>query len=104
MTQCSIDSRTRKYVKRCGFLWFAKKCKKQILDKGLDASKKVVHKASEFIGNKIADAVTKSNDEVLYTSSPNKSSAYLLNVERSNLVFLKTYNTDFLSNINESKW
>ena len=74
------------------------------MDKGLDASKKVVHKASEFIRNKIADAVTKSNDEVLYTSSPNKSSAYLLNVERSNLVFLKTYNTDFLSNINGSKW
>ena len=26
---------------------------------------------------------------------PNKSYAYLLNVEPSNLVFLKTYNTDF---------
>ena len=25
--------------------------------------KKVVHKAGEFIGNKIADAVTKSNDD-----------------------------------------
>ena len=33
--------------------------------------------------------------EVLYTFTPNKSYAYLLNVERSNLVFLKTYNTDF---------
>ena len=28
----------------------------------LDASKKVVHKPGEFLGNKIADAVTKSND------------------------------------------
>ena len=26
---------------------------------------------------------------------PNKSYAYLLNVESSNLVFLKTYNTEF---------
>ena len=26
---------------------------------------------------------------------PNKSYAYLLNVEPSNLVFLKTYNTEF---------
>ena len=33
--------------------------------------------------------------EVLYTFTPNKSYAYLLNVEPSNLVFLKTYNTDF---------
>ena len=36
------------------------------MDTGLDAvktaSKKVVHEAGEFIGNKIADAVTKSND------------------------------------------
>ena len=34
------------------------------MDKGLDASKKVVDKASEFIGNKTADAVTKSNDDI----------------------------------------
>ena len=37
------------------------------MDTGLDAvktaSKKLVHKAGEFIGNKIADAVTKSNDD-----------------------------------------
>ena len=38
--------------------YHSRKYKKQILDKGLDASKKVVHKAGEFIGNKIADAVT----------------------------------------------
>ena len=31
--------------------------------------------------------------EVLDTFSPNKSYAYLLNAEPSNLVFLKTYNT-----------
>ena len=32
--------------------------------------------------------------EVLYAFTPNKLYAYLLNVEPSNLVFLKTYNTD----------
>ena len=33
--------------------------------------------------------------EVSYTFTPNKCYDYLLNVERSNLVFLKTYNTEF---------
>ena len=33
--------------------------------------------------------------EVLYTFTPNKSYVYLLNFEPSNLVFLKTYNTEF---------
>ena len=33
--------------------------------------------------------------EVLYTFTPNKSYAYLLNFELRNLVFLKTYNTEF---------
>ena len=33
--------------------------------------------------------------EVLHTFPPNKYYAYLLNVEPSNLVFLKTYNTEF---------
>ena len=64
MTRYSIEPKTRKYVKGYGFLSFAIKYQKQIFDKGLDASKKkVVHKAGEFIGNKIVDAVTKSNDD-----------------------------------------
>ena len=33
--------------------------------------------------------------EVLYTFTPNKSYPYLLNIEPSNLLFLKTYNTEF---------
>ena len=33
--------------------------------------------------------------EALHTFTPNKSHAYLWNVEPSKLVFLKTYNTDF---------
>ena len=32
--------------------------------------------------------------EVLYTFTPNKSYTYLLNVEPSNLMFLKTCNTE----------
>ena len=32
---------------------------------------------------------------MLYTFTPNKFYAYLLNVEPNNLVFLKTYNTEF---------
>ena len=66
--------RTRKYVQGYGFLSFARKYKKQILDTGLDslktASKKVVHKAGEFTGNKIADAVTKSNDDKVAKQEP----------------------------------
>ena len=53
MRRYSIEPRTRKYVKGYGFLSFARKFKKQLLDKGLDASKKVVHKAGEHLGNKI---------------------------------------------------
>ena len=63
MTRHPIEPKTRKYVKGYGFLSLARKYKKQILDKGLDASKKVFHRADEFIGNKIVDTATKSNDD-----------------------------------------
>ena len=60
MTQYSIEPKTRKFVKGYGFLSFARQYNKQVLDKGLDASRKEVHKAAE-----ITDAVTKSkNDNV----------------------------------------
>ena len=74
MRQYSIEPRTRKYVRGYGFLSFTRKYKKQLLDTGLDAVKtastKVVHKAGEFIGNKIADAVTKSNDDKIVKQEP----------------------------------
>ena len=67
MRQYSIEPRTTKYVKGYRFLSFARKYKKQLLDTGIDplktVFKKVVHKAGEFLGNKIADVVTKSNDD-----------------------------------------
>ena len=41
--------------------------RKKLLDTGLHAAKaasqKVVHKVGKFLGNKIADVVTKSNDD-----------------------------------------
>ena len=43
----------------------------------------------------LADNQYQQKSEVLYTFTPNKSCAYLLNVEPSNLVLLKTYNTEF---------
>ena len=46
MTRCSMEQRTRKYVKRYGFLSFPRKYRKQLLNTGLNAlktiSKKVV--------------------------------------------------------------
>ena len=74
MTWYSIEPRTRKYVKGYGFVGFARKYKRQLLDKELDslktASKKVVHKTGEFLGNKIADAVTKSKNDKIVKEEP----------------------------------
>ena len=74
MKRYSIEPRTRKYVKGYVFLSFAKKCKKQLLDTGLDgvkaASKKVVHKAGEFLGNNIVDAVAKLNGDKIEKQEP----------------------------------
>ena len=43
----------------------------------------------------LVDTQYQQKSEVLYTFTPNKSYDYLLNVELSNLVFLKFYNTEF---------
>ena len=55
-------------------LLFTRKYKKQLLDTGLDvlktASKKVVHKTGESSRNKIADAVTKSNNAKIEKEEP----------------------------------
>ena len=40
------------------------------MNTGLDASKKVSHKAGEYLGNKIADAVTKSRDDSIEKQEP----------------------------------
>ena len=43
----------------------------------------------------LVDNQYQQKSEVLYTFTPNKYYAYLLNVEPSNLVFFKTYKTEF---------
>ena len=43
----------------------------------------------------LEDNQYQQKSKVLYTFTPNKSCAYLLNVDASNLVFLKTCNTEF---------
>ena len=48
MQRYSTGPRTRKYVKGYGFLSFARKYKKQLLNTGLDTSRKVVHKTAEL--------------------------------------------------------
>ena len=62
MTRYSVEKRTKTYIKGFVFFSFARKYKKQLLDTGLNASKKV-HKTGEFFGNKIADVVAKSSND-----------------------------------------
>ena len=56
MRRYFIEPRTRKYVKRYGFLSFARnvcnKYRKKLLDTRINYSKKVVHKTGEFLGGK----------------------------------------------------
>ena len=42
----------------------------------------------------LVDNQYQQKSELLYIFTPNKSYAYLLNIEPSNFVFLKTYNTE----------
>ena len=55
------------------------------MDAGLDASKKVVHKAGEFLGNKIPDAVTNSNDGNIKKQEPVEEIVILLEKRRRNI-------------------
>ena len=49
---------------------FEKKKKKQLWDKGLYVSKKIVFKTGEYLGNKIAATVTKSNNDNIENPEP----------------------------------
>ena len=59
-------------------IYIYKKNKKQLLDTGLNASRKVFHKAGEYLRNKTADTVllntfatqTKSNDNNIEKQEP----------------------------------
>ena len=60
--QCFIEPRARRSVGEYEFLSLKRKYKKQWWLEALKiASKIVVHKTGEFLENKIADAVAKSN-------------------------------------------
>ena len=48
-----------------------------------------------FIQCNLVDNQYQQKSVVLYAFTPNKSCAYLLNVESSNLVVLTTWNTEF---------
>ena len=48
-----------------------------------------------LVQHNLVDNKYQYKSEVLYTFTPNKSYAYLLNVEPSKIIFLKTYNTEF---------
>ena len=43
----------------------------------------------------LTDNQYQQKSQVLYTFTPNKCYAYVLNADSSNLAFLKTYNTEF---------
>ena len=70
-------------------LFGSTKKKKKKMEKMYQVLKQL--KQSQFVV--IYQIITICKSEVLYTSTPNKSYAYFLNIEPSNLVFLKTYNT-----------
>ena len=61
-------------LKDMDFYHLRENIKKQLLNTGLDSLKtafrKEVHKAGEFIGNKIADTATKSNDDETVKQEP----------------------------------
>ena len=61
-------------LKEDGFLSFVRKYRKQLFSTALDAlktaTKKIVHKTGEFLGNRIADAVTKSGDDKIVKQEP----------------------------------
>ena len=57
-------------LKDIDFYHFRENIKEKLLDTGLDAFTKVVHKAGKYLGNKIADVVTNSNDDVIEKQEP----------------------------------
>ena len=57
MRRYSIAPRTRKYVRRYGFSSSAKNIKNNYWIQGYTLPKKVVHKAGEYLLNKIAGTV-----------------------------------------------
>ena len=70
---------------------------KNLIDKTKNRENVPSHEVVEIVlvQSNLVDNQYEQKSEVLYIFTPNKYYAYLLNVEPSNLVFLKTYNTEF---------
>ena len=68
---------------------------KKLIDKTNNVEKAPSSEVVEVVLVRLVDNQYQQKSKVLYTFTPNKSYAYLLNVEPSNLVFLKTYITEF---------
>ena len=70
---------------------------KKLIDKTKNGEKVPSLEVAEvvLVQCNLVDNKYQQKSEVLYTFTPNKSYVYLLKVEPSNLVFLKTYNTEF---------
>ena len=70
---------------------------KKLINKIKNGEKVTSYEAVEvvLIQFNLVDNQYQRNSEVLYTFPPNKFCGYLLNVESSNLLFLKTYKTEF---------
>ena len=58
-----IEPRTRKYAKIDGFLSFARKYKKKLIEYRTGCCRNYSKKTGEFLGNKTADSATNSNDK-----------------------------------------
>ena len=68
---------------------------KKLIDKTKNGEN-VLEKVDVFLVQcNLVDNQHQQKSEVLYTFTPNKFYASLLNVEPSNLMFLKTYNAEF---------
>ena len=75
-------------------IWQHKKVNKQN-KKVIKSSKSWSSWGSFIVQCNILDNQYQQKSEVLYTFNPNKSDAYLLNVEPSNLMSLINYNGEF---------
>ena len=90
----STEPRTRKYVKGYGFLSFARKYRKQLMDNGLDALKtafkKVVHKTRQFLGERITDKIVKPKHVIDENTKKSWRNNYSTRKKRRNIKWIKT--------------
>ena len=70
-------------------------CTKKLIDKTKTGEKVLEVVKVALVQCNLVDNQYQQKSEVLYIFTPNKFYVYLLNVEPSNLVFLKTYNREF---------